>query len=74
MEDSAHEKIKALEQEIIHMQSHMAHQESLIQSLNEVVIEQQRRLDALQKDQHIIKEHLRYLQAPQGDFNGMPKR
>ena len=61
MEKDAPKKMEELEAEIIQMQMHMAHQESLLQNLNEVLIEQQKELDSLRKEQKELREYLHFL-------------
>ena len=59
------ERIQHLESELIQMQMHMAHQESLLQDLNTVLIEQQKEIADLRKDQDQMREYLRSLTMPQ---------
>ncbi|MEC7985650.1 MAG: SlyX family protein [Myxococcota bacterium] len=67
MEINTKERINALEEELVQMQMHMAHQESLLQDLNQVIIEQQEELDSLRKEQQRLQAQL---QSILGTANG----
>ena len=60
MNDSHDARLEALEIKI-------AYQEQIISQLNEVILEQQRRLDRLESIYQVLREKLRSLEAPGGD-------
>ena len=67
MEEKTKIRIEELEEEIMQMQMHMAHQESLLQNLNEVLIEQQSELESLRKEQKSLYKSIQAMfseQAP----------
>ena len=66
MEKDAQARIKELESELIQMQLHMAHQESLLQDLSDVLIEQQKEIDSLRKVQKQMREYLQSLTSAPG--------
>jgi len=52
-----------LEQRMIELETKISYQDHLIQELNEVVISQQRQIDALEKGLVRIREHLKGSQS-----------
>jgi SlyX protein len=60
MSDGHDERLEALEFKI-------AFQEQTIAQLNEVILEQQRRLDQLESIYQVLREKLRSLEEPGGD-------
>ena len=52
-----------VEHRIIELETKISYQDHLIQELNDVVIQQQKQLDAMEKELKRIREHLKQAQS-----------
>lgn len=53
-----------MENRIIDLETKSAYQEHLIQELNDVIVRQQRQIDALEKSLYQLKEYVRNQEQP----------